>query len=227
MTAQIKQQEAAVEMIRMKVSAGRAPSSRLEAAINELNRLRSELAVTKHQAPTGVPVPTGVPLPKRAPAPRSPIFKAIMADVAKDPVELRQAALSEQATRIRAKQSELSNMLHKVPQDQPCPELVEQILNLHNQVENIWTQKHFLERNKTDGPANPDPDQQVVHRSVESVAEKAELTVKLQKLREKHSKLTAKLRNPTATAASKTKWEIELAQVKAAIEECIQKRTLI
>ncbi len=118
-------------------------------------------------------------------------------------------------------------MLHKVPPGQPCPELVDRILDLHYQIEHIWDEKKYLDRNQNDGPARPAHDQQVTQRSLVAVESKSELTVRIQQLREKRSKLKSKMANPKSSQASKTKWEIEFAQVEAGIEEANMKRTLL
>ncbi len=214
----IRQQEAAVEMMRMLVSSKRARPEKLEAAINELNRLKADVA----------DVSTPLNVTSRKPNVReSPRAAAIMRDVDGSPFELRQSALSQEATRLRKDQSELSNMLHKVSPGQDCPELVDKILGLHHEIEQIWDQKKFLDRNQHDGPANPAHDQLLVERSVAAVESKAELSVKIQQLREKRSKLKKKLENPKAMMASRSKWEIELAQVDAGIEEASTRRALL
>lgn len=221
----IRQQEAAVEMMRMLVSSKRARPEKLEAAINELNRLRSDetSAVGDRQSAFARPYYG----PPKAAVRQSPRAADIMQDVNGSPFEMRQSALSQEATRLRKDQSELSNMLHKVSPEQACPELVDKILGLHQQIENIWDQKKFLSRNQHDGPANPAHDQQVVERSVAAVESKAELSVKIQQLREKRSKLKKKLENPKATMESRSKWEIEIAQVDAGIEEAVTRRALL
>lgn len=207
-----------MEMMRMLVSSKRARPEKLEAAINELNRLKADVE--------GVSTPLNVT--SRKPNVReSPRAAAIMRDVDGSPFELRQSALSQEATRLRKDQSELSNMLHKVSPEQDCPELVDKILGLHQEIEQIWDQKKFLDRNQHDGPANPAHDQQLVERSIAAVESKAELSVKIQQLREKRSKLKKKLENPKATMASRSKWEIELAQVDAGIEEASTRRALL
>jgi hypothetical protein len=222
MNPKIKQQEAAVEMMRSLVTAKRARPEKLEAAINELNRLKSELATGGQLSAVGTSPPA--PSPQRR---GGALAMAIMQDANSSVFEVKQGALSQEATLLRREQSELSNMLHKVPQEQACPELVDKILDLHHQIEGIWDQKKFLGRNQHDGPADPAHDQQVVERSVAAVESKAELSVKIQQLREKRSKLKKKLENPKATMESRTKWEIELAQVDAGIEEAGTKRALL
>ncbi|PWJ50281.1 hypothetical protein CLV98_1425, partial [Dyadobacter jejuensis] len=127
--------------------------------------------------------------------------------------------------RLRREQAELSNLLHKVPAEQECPELTSRILDLHQQIEQIWTQKKFLERNDSIPVAASAPKLQT--NNLGALQSKSELTVKIQKLREKRSKLKSKLENPKAGIATKSKWEIELAQVEAAIEESTQARALL
>lgn len=231
----IRQQEAAVEMMRMLVSSKRARPEKLEAAINELNRLKAEfVSETVGTAIAGrkvVAIPKnfsiGGTIAAKEEVIRSGRYAKIIQDVNGSPFEMRQSTLSQEATRLRKDQSELSNMLHKVSPEQDCPELVDRILGLHHEIEQIWDQKKFLDRNQHDGPANPAHDQLLVERSVAAVESKAELSVKIQQLREKRSKLKKKLENPKATMASRSKWEIELAQVDAGIEEASTRRALL
>lgn len=217
MNSKIQQQEAAVEMMRQKVQAKRARPEQLEAAINELNRLKSDLVDDLVK-----------PAPGSTAAPRmSRKVDAIMKDVDSDIFALKHSALSQEANRLRRDQAELSNMLVKVQPGQSCPELVDRILELHYKIEAIWDDKKFLDRNQFEGPRNPAHDQQVIQRPVQAVVSKAELSVKLQKCREKRSKLKSKLLNPKASMAAKSKWELELVQIEAAIEETEGKRALM
>ncbi|MDQ6479804.1 hypothetical protein [Dyadobacter sp. LHD-138] len=217
MNSKIQQQESAVEMIRQLVNAKRSRPERLEAAINELNRLKSDLVVDGAETAPG---DTAAPRMSRK-------VTAIMKDVNSDIFALKHSALSQEADRLRRDQAELSNMLVKVPPGQPCPDLVNKILELHYKIEAIWDEKKFLDRNQFDGPKNPAHDQQVIERPVQAVVSKAELSVKLQKCREKRSKLKSKLLNPKASMAARSKWELELVQIEAAIEETEGKRALM
>eukprot|EP01034_Spumella_vulgaris_P021291 gene21291-27314_t len=179
------------------VTAGRARPERLEAAINELNKLNSDLISE-----------TINPGNEQTAAPRmSKKVTAIMQDVNSDIFALKHSALSLEASRLRRDQADLSNMLVKVDPGTPCPDLVDKILELHHKIEDIWDQKNFLDRNQNDGPANPEHDQQ--------------------QNREKRSKLKSKMANPRASMALKSKWEIELAQVEAIIEETEMKRAVL
>lgn len=215
MTDQIRKQEAAVEMIRMLVANKRSRPERLESAINELNRLKADHAAPAVNDPSGS-------------APRqSKKVAAIMKDANSDIFEVKQSALSQQATRLRADQSELSNMLHKVPTGQSCPDLVSRILALNAHIETLWDQKLFMQRNRYDGPAEPEHDQLQFERGADQVQTKAELSIQIQKLREKRSKLKKKLENPKASPGSRSSWELELTRTEWAIEEANQKRTVI
>ena len=97
----IKQQEATIEMISQLLNAKRARPEKLEAAVNELNRLKSELVESTTEKPT-------------ATARRSRLVTAIQKDVSGDIFALNQSALSQEASRLRRDQAELSNMRHKV-----------------------------------------------------------------------------------------------------------------
>ena len=102
-----------------------------------------------------------------------------------------------------------------------------QIRDLHHRIENIWNERKFLDRNQHTDPAIPVHDQKVKIRSMEAVESKGELTIRIQEIREKRSKLKKKLEDPKATMVSKSKWEIEFTQVEMAIEEANMKRTLL
>lgn len=209
----IKQQEAAVEMLRMLVDAKRARPERLEEAINELNRLKAEQASGATTAPV-----------KKAGVPAE---RAVPAAPTQNTISQRSAEMSEKIHFLRKDQAELSNLLHKVPAGQSCPELVSKILELHEEIENTWTEKRFQERNQFDQVVPITHDQQPVKRSQEAIQNKAELSLQLQKLREKISKLKKKIADPKATEASRTKWEIQLKQAIAAMEEVIQRRATL
>lgn len=215
---QIRQQQAAIEHIKMLVASGRARAEQLEAAERELLRLRSQ--ATESVEPSADPVLSVARTPSKK-------VRAILADVQSDTVKFKQAALSEEANRIRRNQADLSNLLHKVPPGQPCPELTERILDLHHQAESIWDEKVFLERNEHDGPDKATEDVQVQPRTLGDIKEKATLTVEIQKLREKRAKLQRKLADPKATASRKAVWEIQLAQTQASIGELTTRRSLV
>ena len=203
----------------MQVASGRASTAKLDAAINELNRLKSE-----HQASLK---PAGSAPEKSAPTRMCAKVSAIMADANSSMVSIKKSGILAEIARLSKDRADLSNMLHTIPKDQPCPELTSRILDIHHNIENLWDKQKFLERNQHDGPDDAIDDQQIVKRSLESINTKAELTVELQKLREKKSKLKAKLGNPRTGIAKRTEWENALAQVEAEIEEATTKRALI
>ena len=226
--AQIRQQQAAIEHMKMLVASGRARPEQLAAAESELKRLQTLAAEPAAQPQE--PARTAAPQPATAQAVArrtSKKVRAILEDVQSDTVKFKQAALSEEATRIRKNQADLSNLLHKVPREQPCPELTERILDLHHQAESLWDEKIFLERNEHDGPDEPGPDRQVETRTVGDIKEKATLTVEIQKLREKRSKLQRKLGDPKAAVSRKAVWQVQLAQAQALIDELSTRRSLI
>lgn len=226
--AQIRQQQAALDHIKMLVASGRARLEQLTAAQSELNRLRAMAQEPAAQPQELAQKATAQPATALAVARRtSKKVRAILEDVQADTVKFKQAALSEEAARIRKNQADLSNLLHKVPKNQPCPELTERILDLHHQAESLWDEKIFMERNEHDGPDVPGPDRQVETRTVGDIREKATLTVEIQKLREKRSKLQRKLGDPKAPQSRKVVWQIQLAQVQALIDELGTRRSLI
>jgi acetyl-CoA carboxylase alpha subunit len=62
---------------------------------------------------------------------------------------------------------------------------------------------------------------------VGDIREKAQLTVEIQKLREKRSKLQRKLGDPKAAVSRKAVWQVQLAQAQASIDELSTRRSLI
>jgi hypothetical protein len=226
--AQIRQQQAAIEHMKMLVASGRARPEQLEAAESELKRLQA-MAVEPATQPSELaqPAPQQPATAQAAARRTSKKVRAILEDVQSDTVKFKQAALSEEAARIRKNQADLSNLLHKVPKDQACPELTERILDLHHQAESLWDEKIFLERNEHDGPQQLAADVQVQARTVGDIREKAQLTVEIQKLREKRSKLQRKLGDPKAAVSRKAVWQVQLAQAQASIDELSTRRSLI
>jgi len=151
---------------------------------------------------------------------RPDYVRAIDETLGSDEYTLKQKDLTMEANRLRQEQAQLSNMLHKVPRTQACPELTERILALQNEIEDIWDEKKFLERN-ADGVDMPAPvvASAPVPATVESIQHKAVLTVEVQKLREKRAKLKKKLSDLSASESKRAEWTIELAHTDAAILE--------
>ena len=216
MSVDLKQQEAAVAMLRVLVGSGRARRERLEAAEDELRRLQGVSREPRQRA-------------------ASAYVQHIEADVkVAGAYEKRQADLSQQAGQLRKEQAELSNMLHKVPIEQYCEELTSRILDLQERIEVIWDEKKLLERQRNGEPLPMVAvgeagsfEVKAAPRKLEDVAEKAVLTVELQRLREKQSKLRKKLEDLGAKPSKRVEWETELAGITSQIEEMVAKRNQI
>lgn len=223
LSQKIKQQEATVTMLKMLLKANRAKPKEVEEAVAELNRLKLMPSLTDSSTPT-----VSKPTPNFAKggiitADRRPDYvRAIDETLDSDDYTLKQKDLTMEANRLRQEQARLSNMLHKVPINQACPELTERILALQDEIEGIWDEKKFLERNvdASISPAAPAPvTAAAVPTTVESITTKAVLSVEVQKLREKRAKLKKKLADLSASASKRAAWEVELAQTEAAILE--------
>lgn len=217
----IKQQEATVKMLTMLLKANRAKPKEVEEAVAELARLKlmrsstafSTLAITE---PTPNFPKGGIITSDRRPD----YVRAIDETLASDEYTLKQKDLTMEANRLRQEQARLSNMLHKVPRTQACPELTERILALQNDIEGIWDEKKFLERNVDASIPEAAPAvAAAVPTTVESITNKAVLSVEVQKLREKRAKLKKKLADPRAAQSKLAEWTVELAQTEAAILE--------
>lgn len=217
----IKQQEATVTMLTMLLKANRAKPKEVEEAVAELNRLKLMPSLTDSSTPTvSKPTPNfqkgGILTADRRPD----YVKAIDETLASDDYTIKQKDLTMEANRLRQEQARLSNMLHKVPRTQACPELTERILALQNDIEGIWDEKKFLERNVDASIPDAAPlPAAAVPTTVESITNKAVLSVEVQKLREKRAKLKKKLADPRATESKLAEWTVELAQTEAAILE--------
>lgn len=219
----IKQQEATVTMLKTLLKANRAKPKEVEEAVAELNRLKLMPSLTDSSTPT-----INDPSPNFAKggiitADRRPDYvRAIDETLAADDYTIKQKDLTMEANRLRQEQARLSNMLHKVPINQACPELTERILALQDEIEGIWDEKKFLERNVDASIPDAAPLPLVaaaVPTTVESITNKAVLSVEVQKLREKRAKLKKKLADPRAAESKLAEWRVELAQTEAAILE--------
>lgn len=217
----IKQQEATVTMLKMLLKANRAKPKEVEEAVAELNRLKLMPSLTDSSTPTVSKPTPNFPKGGIITADRRPDYvRAIDETLAADDYTIKQKDLTMEANRLRQEQARLSNMLQKVPRTQACPELTERILALQNDIEGIWDEKKFLERNVD--ASIPDAAPAVaaaVPTTVESITNKAVLSVEVQKLREKRAKLKKKLADPRAAQSKLAEWTVELAQTEAAILE--------
>ena len=214
---QIRQVESAIKLLDMQLKAGRARPEQLDPLREQLSQLQKKQAATAQAAPK--------PLPAAKEAAASAKSKPVVDSYAE-----RQAALTLEANQLRQEQAKLSNLLHKVPPHQDCPELTSRIVELQGQIEDLWDEKKFIERNGVDATGGFREAAQVaaaVARPLDDVQQKAVLTVELQRLREKRSKLARKLGNPKAAASKKAEWGTELAKVSRRIEELTAERYVL
>ncbi|TDB69099.1 hypothetical protein [Arundinibacter roseus] len=207
-TNQIRQTEAAIKLLELQVKAGRARVEQLEPLQKQLSELKK---ADKQLTP---------PPPPKAATPTKTAKKP-------NAYAEKQAELSKQANELRKEQAKLSNLLHKVPPHQDCPELTQRIVDLQVQIEDLWDEKKFIERNGLEpaGEFRALPEKKA--RPLDDVQHKAVLTVELQRLREKRSKLTRKLENPKAADSKKAEWSTELAKISSQIEQATAERYVL
>lgn len=212
--------ESAIKLMTMQLSAGRARPEQLEPLREQLAKLKRQaqkapvVAVAPH-VPTTRPMPPAVKLAARVPG---------------DGYAERQATLTLEADGLRKEQVKLSNLLHKVPPHQDCYELTSRIVDYQTQIEDLWDEKKFIERNGMDATGEfraAAPVAPPVARPLDDVQHKAVLTVELQRLREKRSKLARKLENPKAADSKKAEWSTDLAKVSSQIDQLTAERYVL
>ncbi|MDR6194731.1 hypothetical protein [Siphonobacter sp. SORGH_AS_0500] len=198
-TILIQQKKAAVSMLQALVRTGRAKQADLDRAEIELADLLKEQPKVLLKTQENYSQKTEKIIPK----PVNPSKPATLSQTAE---------ISKEIDRLQRQMAELSNELHNIPETVPCPGLTGQIIALKTQIENLWTQKLLIERNRTAAPlpstvAEPEtnPDDEVLL---------LQLTHERQRLTDKRSKLRKKLSDPKKSIANTTKWEIELAKVE-------------
>ena len=125
-----------------------------------------------------------------------------------------QADLSTEADHLNRQMAGLSNQLHKVPPGVGCPEIVGPILTLKAQIESIWDQKRYLERNKC---LPPEPEE--TRTTTENSPAKFELAYRKRRLVDLRSKLNRKLDDPKAKPAKVQAWQEELVRATYEIQE--------
>lgn len=207
--------ESAIKLLQMQLRAGRARLEQLEPLREQLARLQRQVVAAPKPVSPGLAIVSAVRVPLRT-------HGNAYAD--------RQANLTLEADSIRKEQAKLSNLLHKVPPHQDCYELTSRIVDLQGQIEDLWDEKKFIERNGMDAggsfremPSEAAP----VARPLGDVQQKAVLTVELQRLREKRSKLARKLENPKSAESKKAEWSTELARVSSQIDQLTAERYVL
>lgn len=226
---QIRQVESAIKLMTMQLSAGRARPEQLEPLREQLSQLQKKQLVAARQ--TTAPKPTVSAPAAGTPAVRFPSAPRVGgAPPVVDSYAERQATLTLEADKLRQEQAKLSNLLHKVPAHQDCYELTSRIVDLQGQIEDLWDEKKFIERNGMDAGGSfreVAPQVAPTARPLGDVQQKAVLTVELQRLREKRSKLARKLENPKSAESKKAEWSTELAKVSSQIDQLTAERYVL
>ncbi len=199
-TILIQQKKAAVAMLQAMVKTGRAKQA-------DLDRAEMELADLLQDQPKVLPKTKENYSPKTEEIIPEPVKPSKPANVLSQTAEI-----SKEIDRLQRQMAGLSNELHNIPETVACPGLTGQIIALKMQIEDLWTKKLLIERNRTAAPipstaAEPEinPDDEVLL---------LQLNHERQRLTDKRSKLRKKLSDPKKSIANTTKWEIELAKVE-------------
>lgn len=201
---QIAQQTQSVRMLEKMVQARRATPDELSQAQERLEQLKNPPPVIQVVQPDDEP---------------QPVLGRI---VGNDEYLQLQADLSKEADQLSRQMAELSNQLHKVPPGVACPEIVGPILTLKAQIETIWDQKRYLERNKC---LPPEPEE--TQTTTENSPAKFELAYRKRRLVDLRSKLNRKMDDPKAKPAKVQQWQEELVRTSHEIQEIdIQLATL-
>jgi len=208
---QIRQQQSSVQMLEKLVKAKRASPS-------ELTQAKSRLADLQEQE-NFVPNPERV---QRVDQPAAQPSKDLPSGptLSGNEYAKTQADLSKELDTVGRQMATLSNSLHQVPQNVPCPHLTKQILELKAKIEAIWDKKHYLERNRALLP-EPVADQEPSYLPdlVNDDAGKFQLAHIKRRLIDQKSKLKRKLTDPKSKPSKRQEWETELAICERKIQE--------
>lgn len=207
---EIKQQEAAVEMLRIFVRNKRAKPEELEKAEATLKKLKGKANAEEVAAR---PVMIATPEPPKSIMVVDPVGTDIVETVFR-----RKGELMSEIKRLTAEQNELSNRLHEVDQSVQCGTLTANIVSLRRQIEKLWTEYRFIERNGQ-LPLMPQEPKQDPEKEVKLLR----ISMDLRSLRDKRLKLEKKIEKPhlhTKFPEIKlSEWQLELTQVREAIAE--------
>lgn len=198
----VRELEATIALLEVMVKTGRAKKEELAAAKSELVALSSPTPIAS------TPNSFSAPVRKENPA------NLQNSNVEK--VFLRKGELMSEILNLSHRQNELSNRLHQIDDDTPCPGLTREILELRYAIEERWSEYRFIERNgilpahKTADEIDPDNELKLL-----------KIATELRSLRDKRLKLEKKLEKPhlnTKNPIQKVpEWQEELAKVKADI----------
>lgn len=201
MNASVLQKKAAVDMLRAMVHCGRAKQADLDRAELELLELQNQTQELP-KSPEAYSPKSAEIIPK--PVTHSPSSNHLS----------QTAAISKEIECLQRQMADLSNELHNIPETVPCPGLTSQIIALKKQIEDLWTKKHLLDRNRTSAPVATAVD--VPTHQVDPADETLllQLTHERQRLADKRSKLRKKLTDPKKSVAKNAEWSQELVKVE-------------
>lgn len=194
-------------MLKNLVQARRAPQSKLDEAIANLQRL--EIAAKPKSSDFEKANFENKTLPS--------------SNFDTEKVEKVQADLSNEADVLYREQAAISNQIVDTDPSIPCPELTQSAIAKRKGIEQIWTKKKHIERNGLVDDTEDEP----IERSLDDIAEISVIKVEMKKLSEKRSKLSKKLENLGASEKMRTKWSTELAKADAEYLELKTKRDLL
>lgn len=205
----IMQQQSTVDMLKTLVKNKRAKPEALEQAERRLAELQ-ELQEPGDNAPEFLPQRALTPpdfkteILHRLPIADPPIHTAL-------PVpEVMTIArnLMKQIDDLKKQIAAISNSMHLVPEDVPCPELMQEAQALKKEEEALWTKYRFLEKN---GHLPEVPEEEEQQRSLELL----DAIDKKKKLIDKRYKLRIRIENPANLRNKRLElWKDELTQAE-------------
>jgi hypothetical protein len=176
---QILQQEATLNMLLQLHKCGRATQEQIDIASRRLEELKG-LEPPKTKAPPPIQVPVfKKPEPVQGPSTMN-VKKDLMTEI----------------DTLSRKRAELCNSMHDVPFHVSCPEIMNEVVIVAEQIENAWTKYRFIERN---GTLPPEPTETQNQKSIKLLLKQD----KREKLCQKISKLKKKINDALNTKHSK------------------------
>ena len=215
----IRQLEAKAAHLEQMIKAKRAKPAELVVVNDELKKARG--AVSREKAASYLPKKEHV-----APISQGqlPVILPTLAGIDEDLVTsvfYRKGQLMEEIKANQKEQQVLSNQLHLIPENVPCPELTERTVELAKLNEDLWSECRFIENNgklldEKDFEKKRDP--QAEFRLLAIASE-------LKSLRDTRLKLETKIEKPhlhsKKPAVKLQEWQIELIEVKSLINALI------
>ena len=201
----IMQQQSAVDMLRTLVKNRRATPNDLEQAerrlaeLKELDKAEDDLDRFKKFS---TPVDFKTEVLNLRPTTPQPTPEQLAAPE----VMTIGRNLMRQIDELKEQIAEISNKMHLVPEDVPCPELMKEAVSLKKEEEAIWTKYYFLQKN---GHLPEVPEEESEMRSVELL----DAIDKKKRLVDRRHKLKSKIDNPANTRNKKLElWKDQLTQ---------------